>query len=175
MRLVLVTPSAASVVTLTEAKAQARVDHCDEDLLIQHYTDAATAWLDGPAGILGRCLVTQSWRAELARLTGPVRLRFPDSVIDNAMFTDEIGGELPYELSGVYQHPVLIPQLGIGRPAAITFTAGYGMPEQVPAAIRQAILLLVAAWYDHRATPADTSATPIAVDALIAPFRRQRL
>ena len=40
-----------------EAKAQARVAYDDKDLLIQHYIDAATVWLDGPAGILGRCLV----------------------------------------------------------------------------------------------------------------------
>ena len=54
MRLVLVTQPAATPITLAEVKAQARVSHDDEDLLLQHYIDAATAWLDGPAGILGR-------------------------------------------------------------------------------------------------------------------------
>ncbi|WP_062562673.1 head-tail connector protein [Paracoccus aminovorans] len=175
MRLVLVTPPAAPPIMLAEVKAQARVSHDDEDLLLQHYIDAATAWLDGPAGILGRCLVTQTWRAELGTLTGPVRLPFPDSTIDSAVFIDPAGGEMEHELARQDQRLLLRPSFGLGRPAAITFTAGYGAPSDVPAAIRQTMLLLVTQWYEHRQVTGTGTALPFAVEALLAPYRRIRL
>ncbi|GLS79906.1 head-tail connector protein [Paracoccus marinus] len=175
MRLVLVVPPAATPITLSEAKAQARVEHDDEDLLIQQYIDAATAWLDGPAGILGRCLVTQTWRAELAAVTGPIRLPFPDTVIDRAVFTDAEGGELIHAFELQDQRPLLRLRSGLGRPAAITFTAGYGAPADVPAAIRQAMLLLVTQWYEHRQVTGTGTALPFSVEALLAPYRRIRL
>ncbi|WP_136652596.1 head-tail connector protein [Paracoccus aeridis] len=175
MRLVLVTPPAAPPIMLAEVKAHARVSHDDEDLLLQHYIDAATAWLDGPAGILGRCLVTQTWRAEFNAVTGPIRLPFPDTVIDSAVFTDAEGGELIHAFELQDQRLLLRPVSGFGRPAAITFTAGYGAPTDVPAAIRQAMLLLVTQWYEHRQVTGTGTALPFAVDALLAPFRRVRL
>ncbi|WP_273500782.1 head-tail connector protein [Paracoccus sphaerophysae] len=175
MRLVLVTAPAAPPIMLAEVKAQARVEHDDEDLLLQHYIDAATAWLDGPAGILGRCLVTQTWRAEVDAISGLIRLPFPDSVVDRAVFTDAEGGELIHELELQDQQPLLRPISGFARPAAITFTAGYGAPADVPAAIRQAMLLLVTQWYEHRQVTGTGTALPFAVEALLAPYRRIRL
>lgn len=175
MWLVLVTQPAATPITLAEVKAQARVTHDDEDLLIQHYIDAATAWLDGPSGILGRCLVTQTWRAELAAVTGPIRLPFPDTVISSAVFTDAEGGELIHAFELQDKRPLLRLRSGLGRPAAITFTAGYGAPAHVPAAIRQAMLLLVTQWYEHRQVTGTGTALPFAVEALLAPYRRIRL
>lgn len=175
MRLALVTPPAAQPITLTEVKEQARVSHDDEDLLLQHYIDAATAWLDGPAGTLGRCLVTQTWRAELPTVARPIWLPFPDSIVDSAVFSDEEGGELAYHVLMQDQRPLLRPTTGLGRPAAITFTAGYGAPPDVPAAIRQAMLLLVTQWYEYRQVTGESTSLPFAVDALLAPYRRVQL
>lgn len=175
MRLVLVTPPSVQPIDLDEAKAQCRVHHDDEDLLIQHYIDAAVAWLDGPAGVLGRCLVTQTWRAEFAALPARVLLPFPDTVVDSAVFLDVEGGELLHELTLQDQRPQLRPRSGLGRPAAITFTAGYGAPADVPAAIRQAMLLLVTQWYEHRQVTGAGTTLPFAVEALLAPHRRIRL
>ena len=173
----IVAPAEAPVM-LAEAKAQLRVDHDDEDPLIQHYIDAATAWLDGASGILGRCLVSQTWQMDLDAITGLILLPFPDSVIDSAVFTDAAGVDLDYHIALQDQRLLLRPLAGFGRPAAITFTAGYGAPADVPAAIRQAMLLLIAHWYENRAAVSlgtSPSALPIAVDALLAPYRRIRL
>lgn len=174
--LVRTTAPAEAPITLSEAKAQIRVDHNEEDVLIQHYIDAATSLLDGSAGLLGRCLVTQSWKMEVDALTGPILLPFPDTVIDEAKFADGDAEDVPYrrEMSG--QRPVLIPLQGWGRPAAISFTAGYGARQDVPATLRQAMLLLIAHWYDNREAVtigATGAALPMAVDALIAPSRLQ--
>jgi len=176
--LVRTTAPAGAPITLSQAKAQIRVDHNDEDVLIQHYIDAATSLLDGPTGILGRCLVTQSWQMVIDALTGPVLLPFPDSTIDGAVFTDTAAGTLAYDLALQDQRLLLRPSSGHGRPVEITFTAGYGAASDVPAAIRQAMLLLIGQWYDNReavTVGAAGSPMPMAVDALLAPYRRIRL
>jgi len=58
------TPPATLPVSLTEAKLHLRVDHDDEDLLIEGLIGAATDHLDGWTGILGRCLEEQEWRQD---------------------------------------------------------------------------------------------------------------
>lgn len=70
-----VTPPAAAIVSLPEVKAHLRVDHAHEDTLIQAYLDAATSWIDGFDGVLGRCVLEQTWRATAAEvLADPVPL-----------------------------------------------------------------------------------------------------
>jgi len=178
LTLVRTTAPTVAPITLSEAKAQTRVDHDDEDVLLQHYIDAATSFLDGPTGILGRCLVTQTWRMEIDAVTGPILLPFPDSTIDGAVFSDAVGGDLDYHIGLQDQRLLLRPNSGHGRPVEITFTAGYGAAAAVPAAIRQAMLLLIGQWYDNReavTVGAAGSLMPMAVDALLAPYRRIRL
>ena len=58
----LVTPPSGAVVTLAAAKAHLRVDHDLDDSAIGALIAAAEAHLDGYGGILGRCLLTQTWR-----------------------------------------------------------------------------------------------------------------
>lgn len=58
-----ITPPTAEIVTLDDARAHLRVDHDHDDMLIQTYLDAATAWVDGFDGVLGRCVMEQTWRA----------------------------------------------------------------------------------------------------------------
>lgn len=58
-----VTPPTTPIATIAEAKKQARVDGDDEDDLIQTYLDAATSWVDGFDGVLGRCVMSQTWQA----------------------------------------------------------------------------------------------------------------
>lgn len=72
-RPVLVTPPALTPVSLAEAKMHLRVAEYDEegaviagddDGLIAAYIDTAVSYLDGWTGILGRCLVEQTWRQD---------------------------------------------------------------------------------------------------------------
>lgn len=77
------------------------------------------------------------------------------------------------------------PSLFIEPPrASVTYKAGYAnvgsdpdFTSTVPDALRHAILMLVAHWYDNREAVvvgqrAQAIVLPLAVDALIAPFRR---
>jgi uncharacterized phiE125 gp8 family phage protein len=61
-------------VTLAEAKAHVRVDHADDDSLITALIAAATNHLDGYTGILGRALITQTWRQDFAAFAPKLRL-----------------------------------------------------------------------------------------------------
>lgn len=167
LRPVLVTAPASSPVTLVEAKSHLRVDHTDEDTLIQSLIDAAMSHLDGYSGIMGRALITQTWRQDFDAFYPKMRLR-PGNLLgitsityydnDNVSqtlsasiydaFTDEVG---PY----VEQDPDESWPSTYTRPDAVrvTWTAGYGAAAaNVPAAIRAAMLLAIGHVYEKRET-----------------------
>lgn len=184
---VLITGPVESPVSLPDVKLHLRVDHDDEDGLIQAYIDAAVAHLDGWTGVLGRCLVSQTWRQDFDRFASCLRLPlWPIREIrsitwrneqgqiatisggDYALKADALGGYVRFVdgyayPSGLYQSDAV----------AVTFTAGTD-PAVVPAALKAAIMLLVGHWYQNREAVAENSLVelPMAVNALIAPFRR---
>ncbi len=175
MRLTLVAPPAETPITLDDAKAQCRILDNYENALIQSYLDAAVSWLDGYSGVLGRCMVTQTWRADITRLGETIALPFPDIQITSADFSDATGGALVYEMHESLAYPALMPRGGFGRSASVIFTAGYGPAAAVPEALKQAVRLLVQ-YYEHRnADPQHAESIMRAVKSLIAPFRVQKI
>lgn len=175
---VLIVPP-AELLSLGLVKDHLRVEGSDEDFLIGEYAKAATAYLDGWRGILGRCILPQTWRITVAELSD-TRLPFPDvqsavvKYLDAAeieqmlapaayqVVNDELGGRLVFDPD--YDLPVVAD-----REDAVRIEAVFGYPQDaVPTGIRVAALLLVAHWYQHR----EGQETTPAVDALLAPFRR---
>lgn len=63
-RPVLVTPPAIKPVTLTEAKAHLDISYTEKDTQIGVLIAAATSYLDGWTGVLGRALCQQTWRQD---------------------------------------------------------------------------------------------------------------
>ena len=59
--LTLITPPPVAPLTLAEAKLHLRLDTNEEDTLVTLLIDAATSYVDGPTGFLGRALVDQTW------------------------------------------------------------------------------------------------------------------
>ena len=88
-----------------------------------------------------------------------------------ARLSDGLAGDVAWRWHESLARPAIVPLGGWGRPASITFTAGFGLPHAVPHALKQAILLLVARWYDDRAV----GAIPDGFDDLVFPFRVRRL
>lgn len=188
---VLVTAPALSPVTLAEAKRHCRIEADDtfHDDDVSGFILAATAHLDGPAGILNRALVTQTWRQDFAsftfgRLSLPV---FPVASISEITYFDVSGAEQTlatsiYELRtdelGSYvalkpgqEFPGTYPRADA---VSVTFVAGDAVAN-VPQPLKQAVLLLVGHYFANReAVAVGTIATnlPLAFDALIAPYRR---
>ena len=194
-RPVLVTPP-APVVTLAEAKAHLRIDHDDDNTTVEAMVAAAVGHLDGWTGILRRCLGDQEWRIDFDCFERCMRLPlFPLIEITGSVYRDANGDEQDVDAAGYvtrvdqrgayvrFVDGFVVPSVSADG-AAISLTARFGYSsdadegESLPAALKAAILLLAAHWYEHReAVVLDGSPTPLpmAVDALIAPYRRLTL
>ena len=75
MALTLITAPTVSPISLQQAKDHLRISHSDDDDKVQLCIDAATSFVDGEDGFLGRCLVTQTWELTIDT--------FPDNEILN--------------------------------------------------------------------------------------------
>lgn len=179
----------ADLVSLADAKAHLRVDHTDEDTLIQAYIDAATATLDGPHGLVGKALVQQTWAATCAPLTGRTAFAAPVtpllSIVSVSYYDRDNAGQSidvnDLTVLGEEDMAYIVPDIGTNWPAmyarpdamTVTWTAGYGATAaDVPANIVQAAKFLVAIWHMHRAAPEREERLPPAVEALVGVSRR---
>lgn len=191
----LVTAPAATPISLAEAKAHLRVDYDDEDTLISALIDAATAHLDGWHGILGRCLIDQTWAESLSGFPRRViNLPFVDASDVVVSYYPAEGGDamtidadlldvVPLTIGDVVSlSPIADFPRTAHRPDAVTVTATYGYgtaATDVPAPIRAALLLMVGDLYANRETVSTGQAVQIpmstTVDALLAPYRRGTL
>lgn len=172
---------AAAPVTLTEAKAHLRVTDTNEDTLIAAMIDAAVSHLDGWHGILGRCIVTQTWRQDLYDFPTYIRLPFPDVQSVTVAYTDPAGADQTF--AGSNYHLINTPGAGkivlddaaswpsvYDKPNAVRVTMVCGFAT-VPPALKMAILLHVGAMFENRAAASPVALMPFAYDALVAPFR----
>ena len=188
-------PPATRPVTLEELKQNVVALHDEDDALLEAMLDAAVGLLDGHAGLLGRCLISQGWRQDLADWpqagpgwgpkSGIVRLPYPDVSKATISYFDRGNArravapgdfELLADARGSYvafrnrfARPALCPERGDA--VQIAFTAGYGEPSDVPGPIRQAILMLATRWYLKRGDT-DHAAVPDSIWSLLAPHAR---
>lgn len=191
----LVTAPANDILTLSEVKTHLRVDGSDEDTLISNLIDAATSYIDGYTGVLGRCLITQTWDWKLDS--------FPDSntlamdmplgdvqSITSIKYIDVDGVEQTWDSSEYNLDLDTSPERiyltydkywpetqDIENAVAVRFVAGYGdTASEVPAAIRQAALMLIGTMYCNRETARGMRMheMPFAAKHLLAPFKHGR-
>lgn len=186
MKLARLTAPAVEPVTLAEAKAHLRVDAADDDAMIPRLIAAARQWVEEACG---RALISQSWRmtldawpedAEVALIRPPVQsvtavrtlsAEGVATVWADANYAMAFGAEPQRLVRLVSAWPVP------GRARAgieIDMICGYGAnAADVPAALRQAVLLKTAQLYERRGE--DKGESPDAAWALLAPFRTVRL
>jgi len=185
---ILISPPALEPVSLAEAKAHLRISHADEDALISTLIAVARRHAEAQTGLV---FVSQGWRhfrddwpedgvveLPLAPLLSvdEVAVYGDDdlkAVIDPAHYYVDAASRPPRLLlrgSRVWARPGRI-----GNGIAIEVTAGFGSTAaDVPEPLRQALLQLVAHWYEHRGN-SDPPPLPLTVAALLAPFREVRL
>lgn len=182
MILTRITAPTALPVSLADARERLRIDHTTEDGVLQGMIEAATGYFDGAAGVLGRAIMPQTWRLEVAGWSDVIRLPIgPASAV--AIAYDDAAGT-PQTLTGRYRligdgvTPYLqriddgaMPALASTRyPVRIDISAG---ETPAPPAIATQILLMVGDLYNQRAGHAEraVSAMP-AVHALMTQTRR---
>jgi uncharacterized phiE125 gp8 family phage protein len=150
---------------------------------------AAVSHLDGYSGILGRAIINQTWKIEAADFCEKMHLPLGDLVnitsikhydADNAQqtvatsvyaaFTDSLGPFI--ELKSGQTWPAVYDRADA---VEIIWIAGFGATSaSVPEAIRHAIALLTAHFYEHREAVGEGGfdELPFAVRALISPWRQ---
>ena len=167
----LITPPPFEPLTLADVKLYLRVDHNDDDAVIARAFSAALAYADGEEGFLGRALVDQE--LELTLDAFPIReieIPLPPLIEVVNVFYDDGGGvqqivpTSAYSVDSVREPGWIVP---VGNwPATfnginavrIRFRAGYVDAShspplgEVPADIKQALLLYTGTMYDDRAT-----------------------
>lgn len=185
-------PSVALIST-TDAKAHLRVDHSEDDDLIAGLVSSATGYLDADGGILGRALISQKWRMSFtsAPTSRIVPIILPRLItVDYIRYIDGDGNSQVFDSgkyeASIYGDDAFVELLsGNSWPSTgdrevvfcIDFTAGYGATAaDIPKAIRQAALMLVALWYEMRmaADVSPTSPVAFSVDRLTMPHRVAR-
>lgn len=181
----LVTAPASAPVTVAESKAHLRVDSSDDDTLIEALVLAAAGHLDGYTGLLGRCMITQTWGQKFDDWQTIMRLPFADvqgvvlkyvdesdveQTVSSALYTlfqDGLGNYIRFEDD--FTDPSVGPDYG---GISATMTCGFGAASDVPAALKAAMLLHIGTLYEYRETLSERVAPNMAFDALIAPYRR---
>lgn len=181
-----VTAPAATPITLSEARSHCRADTAD-DTMLQIYLDAAVAHVDGAEGVLGRCLVTQTWDYSLDCFPDEIKVPLPTlQSVTSVKYWDEAGIEQTwasanYHVAGQRIVPVDgqdWPDYDTDRPYPITvrFVAGYGDAADVPAAIKAAILLYIGDLYANREAQQDAQLFDnVAAKALLRPYKKVRV
>lgn len=166
---VLVTPPTVKVVGVSDLKAFLRVDHDDEDDLIGALGDAATAWLDGWGGVLGRAIMPQTWRQDFEG-PGPHVLAMPD--VDTETLVAMADGETVSVTTEAVGAGLAVTAEGVSGSLQVTYACQ--MPaERLPAA-QAAVKMLVAHWYVNReavVTGLIATDVPMTVGALVAALR----
>jgi uncharacterized phiE125 gp8 family phage protein len=178
MGLTVTSPPDGPIVQLGVAKAHLRLESTDEDALVSQLVEIANAHFDGPDGILGRALLTQSWQwttpiPENGRLVVPLA---PLQSIDAFSVDGTTLDPADYGITDANHGILTVAAAWRCRDAVIDFTAGYGNANAVPLTIGQAMLLLVGHWYESREEFAPFEhaprSIPYGVRALTAPYRR---
>jgi uncharacterized phiE125 gp8 family phage protein len=184
---VLLSGPATEPITLAAAKQFIRVEHDDDDDVISALIAGARVHVEAQTR---RALITQSWR--LTRDVWPdigclPVLPVPVRTLDAVRIYKSDGTTLPLDLAGFALDKAAAPArlafTQIAPPAPqrpiagieIDVTCGYGdAGTDVPEALRQAIRMLVAHWYENRgliAIGSEIAVLPQTVAALIAPYR----
>jgi len=174
----------APIISLADAKAHLRVLHDDDNGYISGLVETAGDWLFGENSWLGRAAPSSEW--ELTQATFPVgRMDIPKPPlvsVDGVFYTPSDGGAeqaiTDFRTFGEGGSGYILPAVDTdwpetdGEPESvrIEFTAGYAL---LPASIKHAALLLIGHWYENREAVAEAklSALPLAVEALLMPYR----
>jgi len=183
----IVKPSAFPV-TFEEAKLHARVEHSEEDTLIQGMIEAATVYCEK---IQKKMYGRQTWQVAFDHFP-----MYPEIILRKAPFhslkkfyyrnelSEEVlfveGSDFMVDDTGLFAKIILLEAFRFptdhasGNAFRIEFDCGNDDMADVEATVRQAILMLVSHWYDNRGSVVIgvvSKELEFAVSALLGPDR----
>lgn len=161
-----ITPPAEEPITLAEAKLHLRVDHADEDALIEALIAVAR---EKAEHLTGRALVTQTlewisdvfpdcirlWKTPLQSVTS---IKYLDAagnhqtLSESAYWVDSDGAPARIVAVDGQSWPETSTQPNAVR---VRYVAGYGAAADVPESIKQWMKLTIGVLYDRRAAVED--------------------
>jgi uncharacterized phiE125 gp8 family phage protein len=169
-------PSGAAVAVAT-LRAHVAQGLTDDDTMLSAIELAAQAWVEA---YLGRAVLTQTREASYDGTPGAVVI-LPEPVNAISTVTTYNDRDVPtsitdttYQLDSASVPPRLVLRDGQFWPTSlrdvdtvvVRYTCGWSA-NALPYAIRQAIQVLVAHWYEHR----EPAVVPTGVEALLMPYR----
>lgn len=163
---VLVTAPVATAISLAEAKAHLRIDHADDDAMIEALIAAATAHLDGWRGVLGRCIMSQTWSVTVQD-AGIYVLPMPDVTAALIDYDDGDGFQ-----ALTMTATAACAEVEVAAGGVIQFTCM--MPASLLPAVQVAMKLMVELDYD-RPEGGAYDALSRSIDRLVAPLRWRQL
>lgn len=189
MRLTLTTPPASMPIDLASAKKHCRVDHGDDDTLIEGLIEGVVSYLDGPSGILGRAIMPQTWLLELESWPGEFSIPVEPVRAVTVTYVDDDGATQTLDAASydLEQWPSFAatwsfaadvdrPVLGDVRyPVKFSIEAGFASADDVESGLKTLMLMLVAHWYENReavVVGTSTGELPLAASTLLAKYRR---
>lgn len=175
MTRLLVTPPADEPVSLAEAKAHLRLTQDDEDAMISRLIVAARRLVEAQTGLV---LIRQGWTVRLARWPDDRAIRLPLAPLlsIDAVTAGGVALDASLLVADTAAGEVRLLRGAITPAGAImvSLTAGFGAADDVPAPIRQALLMIVAHLYEQRGSETPPP-LPLTLQALLAPYREVRL
>lgn len=183
----LITGPTIEPITLAEAKAQLSISDSVQDDVITRHIVAARIYAEN---YTGSAFITQTW--ELALDTFPAEVELPTKPVQSitsVKYMDLTPAEqtldaAAYGLDNYSPRHWLVPAAGVSWPdvysgtnvVKVRYVAGFGNDAaDVPAAIRQALLLAVGHWVNYQPQAelgVSVTMVPRAVDHLLWPYRR---
>ena len=155
--LTILKPAEIEVVSLAEVKAHLRLDHAFEDEYLLTIIQAATQSIEA---YLGKSLISRTWQLlwQPSKNEGKdlveINLPYPP-LIEIISVHKILAGDRkqPLKRYGLETMPS-IPKLicaAEGAAVEVIYRAGYGdYPKNIPAGIRQALLMRIADFYENR-------------------------
>lgn len=164
-----VAPSA--LISTADAKEHCRINSSADDGYVDALVATATARLEGLEGLTGRAFLTQTWALSVRCPGENDRIHIPLTPVQSIStitYYDGAGQSQTATLSDYHfvnggDWAYLYPKAGFAWPITedradaitITFIAGYGDADAVPANIVHAAKLLVSHYYENREQTTD--------------------
>ena len=186
MSLKQITAPSTNPVDSATVKLHLRVIGTTEDTLIDLYTLAAVSALDGPEGLIGRALMTQTWDYALDSFpSDEIKIPLPPlQSVTSVKYLDTSGVEQTLSSARYYVDTSSSPGWVVvdsdGWPetydsanaVTIRFVAGYASAALVPASLRAALLLHIGDLFENRQNSTERQLfSNDAYDRLTYPFR----